>query len=235
MSGLVEQIAVNLETVRRKIAAAAARAGRSADEITLVAVTKYVGPEIVEALVSAGAVVLGESRPQQFSAKAAALRHLPIRWHLIGHLQRNKIRRTVPLVEMIQSVDSLRLLGAIDRVAEETERRVSVLLEVNVSGDAAKGGFDPDALEPVVRGLADYAAVRVCGLMCMAGLEGGQDAAREHFARLRQLRDRLTGQCPEGVALDELSMGMSRDYEVAVEEGATIVRVGSALYEGIAR
>jgi pyridoxal phosphate enzyme (YggS family) len=259
MSELTKRIAENVARVRERIAEASRRAGRDPREVTLVAVTKYVGPTEVRALIQAGCTVLGESRPQQLFTKAEALRDEPIRWHMIGHLQRNKVRRTLPLVEMIESADSMRLIAAMDRIGAElglggtgvspvprqkhgqdarATHRVAILLEVNVSGEAAKHGFRPEAIEPLLEELAGYRHVEVRGLMCMAGLEGGpgvacHDAARRDFAELRRLRDRLAANCPEGIEPAELSMGMSRDYEVAIDEGATIVRVGSALFEGV--
>ena len=228
-----DRLAENLAQVRQRIADAAARSGRRADDVLLVAVTKYVGVEIIEPLIDAGASVLGESRPQQFWPKAEALADRPIHWHMIGQLQRNKIRRTLPLVELVHSTESLRLVEAIDRIAGELAMRPRILLEVNASGDEAKHGFVPDDLEGKLADLGTYRNIEICGLMCMAGLGTDAEGARGNFAALRELRDRLRGNCPAGVSLDELSMGMSGDYEVAIEEGATIVRVGSALYEGI--
>jgi len=228
-----EQIARNLAEVRQRIAEAAKRSGRTAETITLVAVTKYVGPETIHPLVAAGCNLLGESRPQQLCQRAEQLAGLPVAWHLIGHLQRNKVRRTLELVEMIHSVDSRELLGAIDRIAGELGRHSSVLLEVNTSGEATKHGFHPQQLPALIGELPRLAHVKVRGLMCMAGLEGGPERARRDFDALRQLRDRLSADLPDGIRLHELSMGMSGDYEVAIEEGATIVRVGSALFEGI--
>ena len=228
-----DQLAENLALVRQRIADAATRSGRKADDVLLVAVTKYVGVEIIEPLIDAGATVLGESRPQQFWPKAETLADRPIHWHMIGHLQRNKIRRTLPLVDLVHSAESLRLVEAIDRIAGELSLRMPILLEVNTSGDEAKHGFSPGELESNLADLAAHQNVEIRGLMCMAGLGAGPEGARGDFAKLRELRDRLRGNCPAGVSLDELSMGMSGDYEVAIEEGATVVRVGSALYEGI--
>jgi pyridoxal phosphate enzyme (YggS family) len=225
------RIAENVARVRGQIADAAARSGRAASQITLVAVTKYVSAETVRPLIAAGCVDLGESRPQQLWEKAAALGDLPLRWHLIGHLQRNKVHRTLPLVTMMHSVDSSRLLAAIE---EEQLGVLPVLLEVNISGESAKQGLAPEAIEPFLAQAAGCRHVAIRGLMGMAGLEGGLETARRDFAALRELRDRLRPRCPPGVTLDELSMGMSGDFEVAIEEGATIVRVGSALFEGIA-
>ena len=233
MPDLTRQIAQNLAAVRARIADAAARCGRNADEITLVGITKYVGQPEIRALVEAGCNVLGENRPQALWEKADACADLSIHWHMVGHLQRNKVRRTLPLVKMVQSADSPRLIRAIDRAAAELSCRMPLLLEVNVSGDATKHGFPPQGIEPFLEELVGYDRVEARGLMCMASFTGGLDAARRDFAALRQLRDRLRVNCPDSVRLDELSMGMSGDYEVAIEEGATIVRIGSALYEGV--
>ncbi len=233
MPELVALIARNLAEVRGRIAEAAARSGRSAQDVWLVAVTKYVAEAEVRALVEAGCNLLGENRPQQLSEKAEALRDLPVRWHMVGHLQRNKVRRTLPLVEMIESADSSRLVAAIDRIAGELSRRMPVLLEVNVSAESAKHGFQPAELEACLDELAGYGNVEIRGLMCMARLGDGPQSARGDFAMLRELRDRLRQRSPEGIVLDELSMGMSGDYEVAIEEGATIVRIGSALFRGV--
>ncbi|MCE5302647.1 MAG: YggS family pyridoxal phosphate-dependent enzyme [Planctomycetaceae bacterium] len=230
MSDPAVQIADNVARVRSHIADAAARVGRSPDAVTLVAVTKYVSAEMVRPLVAADCFELGESRPQKLWDKAAALADLPVRWHMIGHLQRNKVRKTLPLVTLIHSIDSPQLLTEID---EQAEQPVRALLEVNISGEAAKHGFTPESLERFLPELAKCRHVTVHGLMAMAALEGGPDEARRDFAALRQLRDRLQTQCPPGMTLNELSMGMSNDFEAAIEEGATLVRVGSALFEGV--
>lgn len=235
MSDTASRIAENLAEVRGRIAAAAARVGRSPGDVTLVAVTKYVSSDIVRPLVAAGCLDLGESRPQKLWEKAELLADLPIRWQMIGHFQRNKIHRTLPLLSMVHSVDSPRLLAAIDEDLKggDVASPLPVLLEVNISGESAKHGFAPEAIGPFLAEIPAYQNVAVRGLMCMAGLEGGADESRRDFAALRQLRDRLQKNCPPTVALDELSMGMSGDYEIAIEEGATMVRVGSALFEGI--
>lgn len=229
------RIADNVAQVRQRIADAACASGRKPEDVRLVAVTKYVGLEEIRATVAAGCHVLGESRPQQLWERAEALRDLPIAWHLIGTLQRNKVRRSLPLVAMIHSADSAALVAAIDRIAGELQLRVPLLLEVNVSGEASKHGLAPEAVEPLLPELAQYQHVEIRGLMCMAGLEGGPDEARRDFAKLRLLRDRLRPNAPDPIRLDQLSMGMSGDFEEAIREGATIVRVGSALYEGVAR
>ncbi len=233
MLDLTARIRENVACVRQRIEEAAVRSGRTADVVRLVAVTKSVGEPAIRAVIEAGCRLLGESRPQELWQKAAALADLPVDGHMIGHLQRNKVRRTLPLLRMLQSADSPALVEAVDRGAGELSLRVPILLEVNVSGEAAKHGFASDAVEPFFEELGRLEHVEVRGLMCMAGLEGGLDAAQRDFATLRQLRDRLRTNCPERVSLDELSMGMSSDFEVAIAEGATMVRVGSALFEGI--
>jgi pyridoxal phosphate enzyme (YggS family) len=234
-------IADNLHRVRERIARAAESCGRRAEEITLVGVTKYVGVGEAAELIAAGCADLGESRPQELWAKAgevaAATGLLRPNWHLIGHLQRNKIRRTLPLVALIHSVDSLRLLAAIDSEAREFAKNgdniaspVRLLLEVNTSGESAKQGLAPDEVEPLLAAAPQYPGAAICGLMTMAALDGGPDVAARNFATLRELRDRLQPVVPDCVHLRELSMGMSDDFEVAIREGATIIRIGSALW-----
>jgi pyridoxal phosphate enzyme (YggS family) len=229
-------IADNLCRVRERIAKAAEAAGRTSDEITLVGVTKYVGADAVQELIAAGCTDLGESRPQELWSKARDVvgsigREEPeVRWHLVGHLQRNKIRRTLPLVSLIHSVDSERLLAAIDAewqvltsAQADLPLAANVLLEVNTSGEAAKHGLAPPEVEPLVATATRFPHVTICGLMTMAALEGGLSTAARNFATLRQLASRLQ--------LAELSMGMSGDFEVAIREGSTMVRIGSALWE----
>jgi pyridoxal phosphate enzyme (YggS family) len=232
MSDLGRRIAENLATIRARIAAAAARSGRTPDAVTLVAVTKYASPAATAAAVAAGCRDLGESRPQDLWAKAAALADPSVRWHIVGHLQRNKVRRTLPLVHLVQSLDSVRLLETIDQEAGRLGRTIDALVEVNISGDPAKTGLAPDAVEPLLARAAELAHVSIRGLMGMAGREGDVEAARRDFAALRALRDHLQARAAPPIRLGELSMGMSGDFEAAVEAGATIVRLGSALFEG---
>jgi PLP dependent protein len=231
VNNLLEHVAQSVAEVRQRVAAAAVRSGRRAEDVQLVAVTKYVGSAEVRALVAAGCTDLGESRPQQLWERAAEFRDLPVQWHMIGHLQRNKVERTLPLVAMIHSVDSLRLAEFIDAAAAKIGRKIPILLEVNVSREPNKQGFAPEEIEPLLPQLLPLAHIDIRGLMCMAGLEGGGEESRREFAGLRTLRDRLRDVCPADRSLDELSMGMSGDFEIAIEEGATIVRIGSALTE----
>jgi hypothetical protein len=166
--------------------------------------------------------------------KTELLKELPIRWHAIGHLQRNKVERTLPLISLLHSGDSLRLLTAVSAAAVKQGRVVQTLLEVNISGDEAKHGFELETVAAALPAIALLPGVKVRGLMTMAALEGGNEQARRDFAKLRGLRDTLERNRPPQIDLGELSMGMSGDFIEAIEEGATIVRVGSALFEGIA-
>ncbi|MCE9554901.1 MAG: YggS family pyridoxal phosphate-dependent enzyme [Planctomycetes bacterium] len=233
MPHLAEVLERNVAEIRGRIADAARRCGRNPSDVRLVGVTKYVTPEVAQALVATGVRDLGESRPQQLWAKAAAMAEEKVSWHLIGSLQRNKVRRTVEVAKLIHSLDSARLADAIHAEAVEAGRSVDALVEVNISGDATKHGVAPDAVRPLMAHVAGLDHLRVRGLMTMSHLEGGAEIARQDFAKLRELRDRLRVEMPPSIDLTELSMGMSDDFEQAVQEGATIVRVGSALFRGL--
>ena len=229
----IEQFKANLGSVAERISAAAQRSGRAADSVTLVAVTKYVDAEVTELIIKAGAVVLGENRPQVLEEKTAALGQYPVQWHLIGHLQTNKVKKIIRQSALIHSVDSQRLVDTIEKQAVAGDLNVDVLLEVNVSGETAKHGVAPSELSELLTHCQSLKAVRVKGLMAMAGLESGDDQKRAQFALLRSLRDEHRKLECQSIQLDELSMGMSGDFEMAIEEGATLVRVGSSLYEGV--
>lgn len=236
MSTRQQQLSKNVDFVRERIRAAAEKAGRDPDSVRLVAVTKYVDADVTRDLVAAGCEDLGESRPQTLWPKADSLADLPIRWHQIGHLQRNKLRKTLPHISLVHSVDSLRLLDAIDSLQAELDAGTPkpILLEVNTSGDEAKHGFREESLDEAMQSVAAKQHVQLNGLMCMAGLGTSPVEAGRDFAKLREIRDRLQSQYAD-FDLRELSMGMSSDYEAAIEEGATLVRVGSRLFEGIDR
>jgi pyridoxal phosphate enzyme (YggS family) len=225
-------LAERLRAVRRRIAAARARAGRSPDGVTLVAVTKTVPVAVAALLPALGVGDLGESRPQELWRKAAAVPGAA--WHLIGHLQRNKVGRTLPLVRMIHSVDSLRLLAALEEEAAAQGRVLDVLLEVNASREANKHGLAPEEVPALVPQINALRHVRLRGLMTMAAYDQDPERCRPTFALVRGLRDRLRGAVVAAHPLDHLSMGMSNDFEVAVEEGATLVRLGTVLFEGLA-
>jgi PLP dependent protein len=233
---LVEQrIRDNLGKIRDRIAIAAARAGRSADEIRLVAVTKKTSPEWIRALLGLGVFDLGENYPQELWKKHEELAEFAesIRWHLIGHLQSNKVKKTLPLVKMIHAVDSLKLLRALNEAAEALAEPPSVCLQVNTSGEESKHGWSADAIASDCESIAACRSIPVVGLMTMAALGGTDERARASFASLRVTRDLLRQRT--GLALPELSMGMSGDFEAAIREGSTLVRIGSALFEGLER
>ncbi len=228
-------ISDNLAKIRESIDEAARRSGRSGSEVTLVGVCKYFGTDITRQVAEAGLLELGENRPQQLWEKAEALGDLPIRWHQIGKLQRNKVRRSLPMIRLFHAADSLRLLNEINKEAARIDIVQQVLIEVNVSGEETKHGFMPNEMESILEKCSQFEAIQICGLMAMAGLHSGLKGAAQEFESMRELSERLKRTKPENVKLDELSMGMSRDYHIAIEQGATIVRVGSSLFEGIPR
>ncbi len=227
-----DRIASNLQAVRTRMAEAALRSGRGPSAVTLVAVTKRNPPEMVRPLVDLGAVDLGENYPQELWGKAEALAGLPIRWHLIGHLQGNKAKKTLPMVRMVHGVDSLKLLRALDDLAATLDDPPSLCLQVNASAEGSKHGWEPEAILRDAEAIAGCRNIPVVGLMTLAGYGTTDAEARPTFAGLRELRDRL--RAATGLCLPELSMGMSGDFRAAIEEGATLVRVGSALFEGVA-
>jgi len=228
-----QKLKQNLSDVRRRMAEAARRSGRPPGAVTLVAVTKTVAAETARALIELGVSDLGENRVQEARAKVHRLADCPVRWHMIGHLQRNKAREAVRLFALIHSVDSGRLAEALQRRAAEENRVVPVLLEVNTSGEAAKFGAAPAELEELAVAVDASAHLELRGLMTMAPIVEEPELARPYFARLRELRDRTNACGRLRKPMTELSMGMTQDFEVAIEEGATMVRIGSALFRGV--
>lgn len=222
----------NLQGVRARIAEACARRQRDPQSVQLIAVTKTAPVEWIQELIALGQIELAENRPQQLVQRAAALAN-SVSWHLIGHLQRNKIELVWPHVRWIHSVDSLRLLRALADYAAKAGSAPRILLEVNISGEASKGGFTPDELLAAWKEIQSISSLPISGLMTMAPLADDPETVRPVFRGLRELRDQLAEQSGGKFALPELSMGMSGDYEVAIEEGATMVRVGSRLFEGL--
>lgn len=231
-----ERLRRNLTDVSAAIAAACTRAGRDPAGVRMVGVTKYVDAETARLLHELGCRDLGESRAQSLWEKAAALADLTPspRWHLVGHLQRNKLRRTLPALGLLHSLDSRRLLDAVEAEAAAAGLVCEALVEVNLTTDPGRTGVAPEAAGDLVAAAAGMRHVRVRGLMGMAAVPDGRtDSARRDFARLRELRDRLVAEVPAAGGLPELSMGMSGDFAEAVLEGATLVRIGSALFEGV--
>jgi pyridoxal phosphate enzyme (YggS family) len=220
-------IADNLARVCQQIAQAAAKAGRAIDEIEVVAITKTHPAEKVREAFEAGQTLFGESRVQEARAK---IPELPsnLRWHFVGHLQKNKIRYALPLFELFHGVDSLALAQEINRIAADEGMHPRVLLEVNVAGEGSKFGFSPDTLRQQMEELLALQRLSILGLMTIPPLADKAEASRRYFVELRQLRDRL--QTEFHVDLPQLSMGMTQDFPIAVEESATLVRVGTAIF-----
>lgn len=234
MSTPESRIRDNLDRLRSDIAEAAVAAGRSAGEVRIVAVTKSVGLPEIATLAALGHRDFGENRCEQLQQRAAdeGLRGLGLAWHMIGHLQRRKVRDLLPFVTMVHSVDSLRLAEEIHRRAEAAALpAVPVLLEINVSGEEQKHGLRPDEAAHVARQVAALGHIELCGLMTMAPLADDAEVVRPVFRGLRELRDRINDTAGLPQPLADLSMGMSQDYRVAVEEGSTLVRIGTALFQ----
>jgi len=223
----MDSIAAKIDLVKGRIAEAAARGGRDPREVELVAISKTHPAEAVREAVDAGQMLFGENRVQEALVKIPALPDR-VRWHLIGPLQSNKVRKALPHFELFHAVDSAELARDIDRIAGELGLFPRVLLEVNVSGEGSKHGFSEEGLERDIEKLLSLPRLQVEGLMTMAPLASDAESTRPFFAGLRDLRDRLA--LRTGIPLATLSMGMSGDFEVAVEEGATLVRVGSAIF-----
>jgi len=220
-------IADNLERVREQIAQATGKAGRSIDDVELVAISKTHDAVKVREAIEAEQSLFGESRVQEARVK---IPDLPsnLRWHFVGHLQKNKIRHALPLFELIHSVDSLALAQDINRIAEEDGLHPRVLLEVNVAGEGSKFGFTPEKLREDLENLLALPRLSILGLMTIPPIADEAEASRKYFVELRELRDRL--QTEFHVDLAQLSMGMTQDFAIAVEEGATLVRVGTAIF-----
>jgi pyridoxal phosphate enzyme (YggS family) len=223
----VDSIPENLARVREQIARAAMKVGRAINEIELVAITKTHDAEKVHEAYEAGQILFGESRVQEARAKIPLLPS-SLRWHFVGHLQKNKIRHALPLFEMIHSVDSLALAQEMNRIAEEEGLHPRVLLEVNVLGEGSKFGFKPEAVRAEMELLLALPRLTIEGLMTIPPLAEEAEASRKFFGQLRDLRDALEKEFD--VRLPHLSMGMTNDFPVAVEEGATLVRVGTAIF-----
>ncbi len=220
----------NLETVRERIARASQRVGRKPEEILLVAVSKTVPIERIREAIDAGVPALGENRVQEAKEKIQALGHTMVPWHLVGHLQTNKVKDALALFDLIQSVDRLSLAEELDRRARAAGKRVDVLAQINVAAEATKTGFAPDELRSALAALAHLEGLRVRGLMAIPPEPQEPEDSRPYFKTMRTLLETARGWRIPGLDLQALSMGMSADFEVAIEEGATIVRVGTAIF-----
>jgi pyridoxal phosphate enzyme (YggS family) len=222
-------IADNLKTVRDRISAAAAKAGRDPSSITLVAVTKTVDEARIREAVAAGAQVLGENRVQEAKEKIETLGPLAS-WHLVGHLQSNKAKYAVKLFDLVHSVDTIDLARELDRQAEKAGKVQDILIEVNIAGEASKAGMAVRAVPMLVREAAKLTHLRIKGLMTMPPVSDNAEDSRSYFRVLRELAEAIAKENIPGVSMEALSMGMSGDFEIAIEEGATMVRVGTAIF-----
>jgi len=226
-------IAENIAQVRQRIAAATRRAGRNSEDITLMGVSKTFPAERIREAHAAGLRVFGENRVQEFAGKADALRDLSdAEWHLIGHLQTNKAAKAAELFDAVDSVDSVRLADKLNAAAESAGKTLSVLIEINVGIEAAKSGVaaGSDELEQILLGAPRWGHLRIRGLMTVPPYTEDPEGSRPYFRQLRQIRDRIAARELPQIGMTVLSMGMSHDFEVAIEEGATCVRVGTAIF-----
>jgi pyridoxal phosphate enzyme (YggS family) len=229
---MTETIATRLEHVRARISAAALACGRRSCDVNLVAVTKTVSPEAIREAVGGGAADIGENYIQEARDKFEPLHTLPVRWHFIGHLQSNKARYAVRMFDLIHTVDSLKLAMELDQCARKLKKRQAVLVQVNVAGEATKSGIAPEDALPFVAGIGALEHIAVRGLMTMPPYFNEPETVRPFFAALRRLRDRIRAAALPNVGMEELSMGMTGDFEAAIAEGATLVRIGTAIFGG---
>lgn len=224
-----EQFRLNLDAVLARIEAARTKAGRT-DVVRLLPVSKTVPAERIRHAIDAGALLLGENKVQEAHRKWGELSDTAVEWAVIGHLQTNKAKLVAEFASEFQALDSLRVAEALDRRLQASGRSLDVFVQVNTSAEDSKFGLEPDAVADFVRELPNYSSLRVRGLMTLAVFSPDVGLVRSCFQRLRELQGRLRDTAPDGVALDELSMGMSGDFEIAIEEGATVVRVGQAIF-----
>jgi pyridoxal phosphate enzyme (YggS family) len=219
-----------LEKVRERIRQAAESSNRDADSVRLVAVSKTVAADIVREAIEAGVTVLGENYVQEARDKFKALVQYPVSWHFIGHLQSNKAKYAVRLFDLIHSVDSLKLARELDKQAAKVDKVQQILVQVNISGEDTKSGISADEAPGLIAEIGRLKNIAVKGLMTMPPYFYQPEKVRPFFAALRELRDRIKAQSPPNVSLEELSMGMTGDFEVAIKEGATLVRIGTAIF-----
>lgn len=226
---LEDNIGRNIDTVRQRIATAARKSGRSADDITLVAVTKTVGPEKIMEAVSYGLTEFGENRVQELTQKYDILANM-CNWHLIGHLQTNKVKYIIDKVKLIHSLDSFRLADEIQKQAFKAGRVVDVLVQINISGEESKFGIAPQHVEEFLREIACKPNIKVKGLMTIAPLVENPEEVRCYFKEMKKIFIDIKRKSIDNICMDYLSMGMSNDFEVAIQEGSNMVRIGSAIF-----
>ncbi len=227
--GEMSSIADNIMRVRERVEDAAVRVGRNPSEITIVAISKTFGPDKIMEAIRAGIKDIGENRVQEFLEKSTEVT-LPCRWHLVGHLQTNKVNKVIGRFELIHSVDSVKLATKIGASSEREGLKTSILLEVNTSGEPSKYGFEPEEVVEAVAEIAGIRGVKVRGLMTVGPLTDDVSKISGAFSKLRELRDRVIGEGIEGVSMEHLSMGMTDDFEIAIAEGSTMLRLGRVIF-----
>lgn len=218
----------NLNRIRDKIESATIKSGRKPAEIQLVAVSKTMSPETINQGIAAGITIIGENKVQE--AKAKKERVNPVTWHMVGHLQTNKVKHAVQIFDMIQAVDSYRLAEEINKRCHNENKRMPILVEVNTSGETSKFGCDPDETPELVSKVSELSNLKIEGLMTIGLFTDQMELVRPCFIKLREIFESIKGLKIPGVFMEQLSMGMSADYEVAIEEGATMVRIGTAIF-----
>ena len=226
-------IAINLDAIRDRISAAARRAGRNPNDVALMAVCKTFPAEGIQEAYTAGQRLFGENRVQEFAEKYPAVAHLPdVRFHMIGHLQSNKAAKEAEIFHAVDSIDSAKLAQRLNEAAQKLDKTLDVLIEINVGGEAAKSGLGPDStvINAILSQAPEWKHLNIRGLMTVPPFTDDPEGARPYFRKLRELRDQLAARKLPSISLDTLSMGMSHDFEVAIEEGSTCVRIGTAIF-----
>jgi hypothetical protein len=219
----------NLETINKKIKAAALKVNRDPQEIKLVAVTKTATLEQIKEAINEGVKIIGENKVQEAKKKYQVLT-TEVKWHLIGHLQTNKVKYAVEIFDLIHSVDSIKLAKEIDKRSVQFKKTIDVLIEVNISGEETKYGYNPEKVEAFLKEISEFSGIRVRGLMTIAPISKNKEEVRPYFRRLRELSERIRDKNIKNIKMDYLSMGMTDDFEIAIEEGANIVRIGRGIF-----
>lgn len=219
----------NLETINKKIKEAALKVNRDPQEIKLVAVTKTATLEQIKEAINEGVKIIGENKVQEAKGKYQVLT-TEVKWHLIGHLQTNKVKYAVEIFDLIHSVDSIKLAKEIDNRSVQFKKTIDVLIEVNISGEETKYGYNPEKVEVFLKEISEFSGIRVRGLMTIAPISKNKEEVRPYFRRLRELSERIRDKNIKNIKMDYLSMGMTDDFEIAIEEGANMVRIGRGIF-----
>lgn len=219
----------NLETINKKIKEAALKVNRDPQEIKLVAVTKTATLEQIKEAINEGVKIIGENKVQEAKGKYQVLTK-EVKWHLIGHLQTNKVKYAVEIFDLIHSVDSIKLAKEIDKRSVQFKKTIDVLIEVNISGEETKYGYNPEKVEAFLKEISEFSGIRIRGLMTIAPISKNKEEVRPYFRRLRELSERIRDKNIKNIKMDYLSMGMTDDFEIAIEEGANMVRIGRGIF-----